>query len=120
MNPNLPSAISMLMLGVSDMSQSVAFYRDTLNLVLNHESPEFSFFGAGAINLILSVPLGRKSPGAGGLEVIFPVASVAASHELLTLRGCLFVQGPHEVTPGSWAANFTDPNGHLLTIFGPA
>ncbi len=117
---NVPSGISMLMLGVADLNQSVAFYRDQLNFTLRHQTPEFAFFDGGAIGLTLSAPLGRAvSPRAGAVEVIFPVESVSASHNLLIQRGCSFLKEPHEVMAGSWAANLQDPDGHLLTIFGP-
>jgi predicted enzyme related to lactoylglutathione lyase len=55
----------------------------------------------------------------GAVEVIFPVDSVAAAKDELARRGCHFVFDPHEVTTGMWAATFTDPDGHRLTLFGP-
>jgi predicted enzyme related to lactoylglutathione lyase len=47
-----------------------------------------------------------------------PVESVEASHGDLKARGCTFTAAPHEVTTGMWAATFTDPDGHKLTILG--
>ncbi len=81
--------------------------------------PNLLFFSAGSITLALGTPLGKAvQPRAGATEVIFPVESVAAAHALLRDRGCTFINEPREVTPGSWAASFTDPEGHRLTIFG--
>lgn len=53
------------------------------------------------------------------MELVFSVPGVQASFAVLKERGCRFVQEPREVSPGSWAATFTDPDGHRLTIFGP-
>jgi predicted enzyme related to lactoylglutathione lyase len=120
MNPNLPSQISMLMLGVSDVPRSIAFYRDTLGFELRHSAEEFAFFAAGSVTLVLSRALGRAvEPLPGATEIILPVASATASQALLAERGCAFINQPREVTPGSWAATFTDPDGHRLTVFGP-
>jgi hypothetical protein len=50
--------------------------------------------------------------------VIFGVESVHAAQSALAERGCTFRDEPREVTPGSWALNFDDPDGHHLTAFG--
>ena len=49
---------------------------------------------------------------------MFPVESVAAVRKQLADRGCQFVGESHEVAKGMWAATFTDPDGHRLTLFG--
>jgi len=114
------SSVSMIMLGVESVATSVEFYRDRLGLTLNNQSGEFAFFSAGGITLALGAPLGRAvRPRAGATEIIFPVESVGASYGWLKHRGCEFASEPREVTAGSWAATFTDPDGHRLTLFGP-
>ncbi len=119
-NPNLPTRISMIMLGVENVARSAAFYRDAAGLEPQSESAEFAFFAAGSITLALSRPLGlHMQPLAGAVEIIFPVDSVSNAHEILKARNCSFLNEPREVTPGSWAATFTDPDGHHLTLFGP-
>ena len=110
----------MIMLGVEQIERSVKFYRDTLALELQHQSAEFAFFAAGGITLALGLPLGQAVQAkAGAVEIIFPVESVTAAHGLLQERGCQFLNAPREVTSGSWAATFTDPDRHRLTLFGP-
>ena len=52
------------------------------------------------------------------MEIVFPVESVSTAYRLLMERGCKFVKQPAEFIPGSWAANFKDPDGHLLTVIG--
>ncbi|SRR5581483_6388269 len=119
-NPNLPSRVSMVMLGVETIARSVEFYRDTLALELQGQSSEFAFLAAGGITLVLSAPLGRAvQPRPGATEIIFPVESVSTAYALLMERGCKFMNEPREVTAGSWAASFADPDGHRLTVFGP-
>ena len=108
------------MLGVETIARSVEFYRDTLALELQGQSSEFAFLAAGGITLVLSAPLGRAvQPRPGATEIIFPVESVSTAYALLMERGCKFMNEPREVTAGSWAASFADPDGHRLTVFGP-
>jgi catechol 2,3-dioxygenase-like lactoylglutathione lyase family enzyme len=112
--------ISMITLGISNLSESIAFYRDTLNLELKGQHEGFAFFNAGPVMLVLNVPLGRAvEPRVGAVEIIFPVEGVRAAHAELAGLGCKFAAQPHLVSPGSWAATFTDPDGHRLTLFGP-
>jgi catechol 2,3-dioxygenase-like lactoylglutathione lyase family enzyme len=47
------SKVDYVMVRVSDMRRSVAFYRDTLGLPLKFESPEWSEFATGATTLAL-------------------------------------------------------------------
>lgn len=110
----------MIMLGVANVADSAAFYRDKAGLTLQSANTEFAFFQAGGVTLALSAPLGRAitPPRAGAVEVILPVASVAAAYSTLRERGCAFVNAPRNVSGESWAASFRDPDGHLLTLFG--
>jgi len=113
--------VSMIALGVKDMARSVRFYQETLGMPLSGKPGEVTMVRAGDITLLLNAPLGQAAGNAmvGAVEVIFPVESVAAAHTRLAARGCSFTHAPHEVTPGLWAATFTDPDGHRLTILGP-
>jgi predicted enzyme related to lactoylglutathione lyase len=113
--------VSMIALGVKDTARSIKFYSETLGLQLAGKPGEVTLLHAGDITIALNHPLGRAAGEAivGAVEIIFPVDSVAAFHENLASRGCNFVREPHEVTPGTWTATFTDPDGHRLTILGP-
>jgi predicted enzyme related to lactoylglutathione lyase len=118
--PNLPSTVSMIALGVTDVPKSVAFYRDVLALPLQNQSPEFAFFAAGNLTLMLNLALGQSvKPVAGAMELIFPVASVTQARTLVAQRGGIFINEVREVTPGSFASTLKDPDGHHITLFGP-
>ena len=112
--------VSMIALGVTDMARSIKFYNETLGLQLVGKPAEVTLVRAGDVTIALNYPLGRTAGNAiaGAVEVIFPVESVAASYSDLVKRGCRFIREPREVTPSLWAATFTDPDGHQLTILG--
>ena len=68
---DLPSQVSMIMLGVENIARSVAFYRDTLGLKLSSQSG-IRFLLGRELTLALGTPLGRAvQPRAGATEVIF-------------------------------------------------
>jgi catechol 2,3-dioxygenase-like lactoylglutathione lyase family enzyme len=116
---NLPP-VSMIMLGVRDLEKSVSFYRDRLGIDVRQRIPGFAFLDSGALTIVLSEPLAKNvSPLAGATEVIFSVNDVRASYEALKNQGVEFSQEPRNVSGPMWAANFRDPDGHLLTLFGP-
>jgi catechol 2,3-dioxygenase-like lactoylglutathione lyase family enzyme len=116
---NLPP-VSMIMLGVRDLEKSLSFYRDRLGIEVRQRIPGFAFLDSGALTIVLSEPLAKNvSPLAGATEVIFSVNDVRASYEALKDQGVEFSQAPRNVSGPMWAANFRDPDGHLLTLFGP-
>ncbi len=112
--------IAVIMLGVKNLDASVAFYRDLLGLPLAQQAGEFAFFTAGGVTLALGVPLSKNSPAmVGATEVVFGVPGVRQAYEWLRARGIAFLQAPRVVNPPMWAANFTDPDGHRLSVYGP-
>ncbi len=112
--------IAVILLGVKNLEDSVTFYRDKLGLPLAQQSGEFAFFNAGGVTLVLGVPLSRNSPSmVGATEVVFGVSGVRQAYDALRARGVEFIQPPRVVNPPMWAANFTDPDGHRLSVYGP-
>jgi catechol 2,3-dioxygenase-like lactoylglutathione lyase family enzyme len=110
----------MVMLGVRNLEQSIAFYRDKLGIKLNMQIPGFAFLDTGAVSIILSEALAQNSTNvAGATEVIFTVEDVREATDALKQQGVQFSHEPHHVNGPMWAANFPDPDGHLLTLFGP-
>ena len=113
-------SMSFVMLGVRDVQRSLAFYRDRLGLGVKTAFEGFVFLVSGAVSLVLSEALAQASPvTAGATEVVFSVADVRAAYEALRLQGVEFTHEPRSVAGPMWAANFRDPDGHGLSVFGP-
>jgi len=114
------SKITLITLGVANVADSVAFYRDKAGFQLKGQMEQFAFFSAGSINLMLNAGLRRQNaPLTGAMELVIAADSVTAKHRELKEQGCNFINEPRPVTGDSWAATFTDPDGHWLTLFGP-
>jgi len=112
--------IGVVMLGVGELARSVAFYRDTLGLGFKGQSEGFAFLDGGGVMLCLSEPLAKfSSQMVGATEVVFSVEDVRKAHQELVARGVQFTHEPGTVTGPMWAANFQDPDGHKLSVFGP-
>ena len=114
------SKITLVALGVTNVAESVAFYRDKAGFQLQGQMGGIAFFSAGDIALMLNTELRRPNgPLTGAMELVIAADSVTAKHRELMEQGCNFVKEPRPVTGDSWAATFTDPDGHWLTLFGP-
>jgi len=112
--------ISFIMLGVENAARSKAFYCEKLGLAVKFEFEAFVFLDGGGVTLTLSESLGRVGkPLAGATEIVFAVSDVRAAHRALAARGIVFTQEPRQVTATDWAANFNDPDGHRLSVYGP-
>lgn len=121
MSPEIQlSGITAVMLGVSDLAQSLAFYKDTLGLKVIMQEQGLALMQAGAVMLGLSPGHLRMAPHvAGATEVVFRAENVRAAHKALAERGVVFLSEPRQATPTDWVAHFKDRDGHLLSIFGP-
>ena len=114
------SVISAIMLGVRNLDQSLEFYRDKLGLKVKMHEPQLALLDAGPVTLGLSPGHVRLAPDVkGATEVVFRVENLRAAREALIAAGVTFMNEARQVTPTEWAAHFRDPDGHLLSIFGP-
>src|SRR5579864_2550639 len=112
--------IGLVMLGVADLDKSVAFYRDRLGLKLSAQFEGFAFFDSSGVTLALSRGLAQATgKGPGAVEVVFSVEHVRAAYDALRHQGVEFSSEPRVISPGNWGADFRDPDGHILSIFGP-
>jgi len=111
---------------VADLKSSIGFYRDLVGLPLQSTFDEFAVFGGDAMTLMLQ-QVERKSTGPStGLsaltEVVLESADVMKSYQDMKTRGVVFVREPFAATTdGSrvlYAANFKDPDGHILSVTG--
>jgi len=113
------SRIGVVMLGVTDMERSLVFYRDKLGLPVRGAGGEFAFLDAGGVMLALrqSAELGPP-PAEEWVEVVFSVDDIGSAYGSLRARGVEFRREPRPVTGDQHAADFRDPDGHVLSIFG--
>ena len=111
--------VSVVMLGVHDVTRSLAFYRDKLGLEVQSEIPGFAFLNAGAVTLCLSEPAAKaRGQIAGAGEVVFSVEDVNAAYQALRGKEVQFTHEPRNITPTMKAANFDDPDGNHLSMIG--
>ena len=112
--------IAVIMLGVTGLEKSVPYYRDCLGLKLTMQFEGFAFFDAGGPALVLTLALPKATGrGAGATEVVFAVEHVRAAYGALQAQGVEFFQEPRQISGPNWGAGFRDPDGHILSIFGP-
>jgi lactoylglutathione lyase len=122
------SKVDYIMVNVSDMSRSVAFYRDILGLSLKFESPGWSEFQTGATTLALHQIRARgggegralAGPVAGTCSIGFSVENLEGTHRELAARGAQFVLAPTEqADEGIRLAVCTDPDGLAISFAEP-
>ena len=108
--------VGYVMFGVASIQKSIDFYHDKLGLKLTRQAPDVAFFDAGTISIAVSPEVGREP---GESEVVFAVAHVQEAYDALVQVGIRFDQAPHSLNAEAWAANFHDPDGHRLSVYGP-
>jgi catechol 2,3-dioxygenase-like lactoylglutathione lyase family enzyme len=117
---------SRVIIRITNLKDSIAFYRDQVGLPLQATFDEFAVFGGGAMTLMLQ-QVERKSTGPStGLsaltEVVLESADVTKSYQEMKARGVVFLREPFAATTDGnrvlYAAPFRDPDNHLLSITG--
>lgn len=115
-----PVALSYVMVNVTDMSRSVAFYRDALGLECLLETPFWSEFQTGGIKIALhgggtGAPAAPATAGTASLG--FHVTDLDATHALLVSRGVTFTLPPTDRPQERLRlAVATDPDGLPLNF----
>jgi lactoylglutathione lyase len=116
-----------VILRVSDLKASIAFYRDLVGLPLQSTFDEFAEFGSpdGIVVMLQEVTRKTAAPNAGlsaFTEVVLESPDVMTSYQEMKARGITFSREPQVVTSDGtrdrYAANFRDPDGHILSITG--
>lgn len=114
------SSITAVMLGVRDLASALAFYKDKLGLKVIMQEPSLALLQCGTVMLGLSRGhVNLAAHVAGATEVVFGVDNVRAAHKAMIAQGITFMSEPRQATPTDWVAHFKDPDGHLLSVFGP-
>lgn len=119
--------VSYLMVNVSDMARSIAFYRDTLGLPLKFESPGWTEFMTGTTTVALHLapcPDGKTAPStgptAGTCTMGFSVEDLDATWKGLQARGARFVMPPMlREEEGIRLAVCIDPDGLAISFAEP-
>ena len=117
-----------IILRVTDLKTSIAFYRDRVGLPLQSTFDDFAVFGGSdnGVTLMLQEITRKSNAPNSGLsaftEVVLESPDVMKSYSEMKARGVVFMREPFAATTdGSrvlYAANFKDPDGHVLSITG--
>lgn len=109
-----------LVIYVSDMARSTAFYRDTLGLPLKFTSPGWTEFNNGGTTLALHRHMGGEArgaqPAAGQATLVFAVDDIQSAYEELQERGARFSMAPQKQASGQTLAVLHDPDGFGITL----
>ena len=121
MNADAPAMrLHSIMLGVTDVDASVAFYTERLGFALRGRFEAFAFVDAGGTTIALSGTLARaRPPVAAPVEIVLAVDRVGDAYNALRARGVVFVGEPRSIDGTNHVANFSDPDGHVLSLYGP-
>ncbi|MEE9280211.1 MAG: VOC family protein [Myxococcota bacterium] len=119
--------ISIVTLGVSDLSRSASFYRDGLGLPVREESSEMAFFDMAGMILalfpreILAVDAGVPAHGSGfsGFTLAHNVNSPEAVDAVMNeaeAAGAEIVKAAAETSWGGYSGYFADLDGFLWEV----
>jgi lactoylglutathione lyase len=108
---------------VSDMARSVAFYRDVLGLPLRFESDKWTEFETPGTTLALHLadaPSGAAISAdaipAGQCHLGFSVDDLDAFHQEMVAKGVPCLQPPQEEDFGGRLAGYADPDGQAIWV----
>lgn len=106
-------------IGVSDLEQALAWYRDILGFKHLYTAAEIGWCeletGVARVNIGLSQQ--EKAGGPGGATLTFGVHDIAAAEAALMARGVRF-DGPVRVIPDLVKLlTFYDPDGNTLMLY---
>jgi catechol 2,3-dioxygenase-like lactoylglutathione lyase family enzyme len=114
------SKASVVILAVTDLNRAIEFYRDRLGLKLTGTNEDFAFFDAGGFTIALRGGHPKMDQtDLTSVEIAFAVEHVKPAHQALRGFGVEFKREPRIITGTTWATDFRDPDGHVLSIVGP-
>ena len=107
---------------VSDMQRSTAFYRDVLGLPLKFTSPGWTEFNTGSTTIALhttgdqKLPPHQGRPPAGQAHLGFAVDDLQSVYEQLKAQDVYFSLPPQKQAAGNILAVLHDPDGLGITL----
>ena len=119
-NNSIISAIGQIAIAVTDLQQSLAFYRDKLGLpVLFEVPPNMAFLTCGEVRIMLTKLQGDPKDHKTSV-IYYKVADLSSAVEQIKLSGINFIQEPqmtakmpdHEL----WQGFIRDPDDNLIGI----
>jgi catechol 2,3-dioxygenase-like lactoylglutathione lyase family enzyme len=113
--------IGQIILRVSDLDRSVAFWTESVGLALSMRAGAFAFLDGNGVQLALNQV--DEPPADESLtEIVLEVDDVRGSFVELSGRGVPFEVELRPVTSDGQrellAAHFRDPDGHLASVVG--
>jgi catechol 2,3-dioxygenase-like lactoylglutathione lyase family enzyme len=113
--------IGRIILRVSDLDRSLAFWAGTLGLVEIMRAGTFASLAGGDVELMLN-EVSDCPDDLSLTEIVFEVDDVHSAHSELASRGVPLEVEPRVVTSDGarelWATHFHDPDGHLASVVG--
>jgi catechol 2,3-dioxygenase-like lactoylglutathione lyase family enzyme len=124
---NMKSRISMITLGVNDLSKSIKFYEEGLGFPKMESPPEVAFFTLngswlglyGRESLAEDVGISSKGTGFTGFTLAHNVASETEVEEVINQAlsaGATLVKSAQKVFWGGYSGYFSDPDGYLWEV----
>jgi predicted enzyme related to lactoylglutathione lyase len=109
--------LGMIMIVVSDMERSVAFYRDALGLAVKSESPDWIELDAETVSIGLHHHEGEftASPTTG-CTIAFLVEDAERALQELRDKGADVLQDVHREDFGGQLALVADPDGYPIQL----
>ncbi|MEX0800226.1 MAG: VOC family protein [Dehalococcoidia bacterium] len=112
--------IPFVIVWTEDVQRLVPFYRDTLGLAPEMETPEFvSFKSDGGAQMAIGQHSEVRGKSSDPLRVMvnFQVDDCREEYERLAGKGVEFIRAASEDQGGSILATFLDPDGNTLQLF---
>lgn len=102
---------------VHNMSKSIQYYREVLNLQVEEESPEWTTFKFANGHRVCLHATEDTSKVTGTSVLVLSVRNLEDVVATLKQRGAEIVADIHEVCPNGYSADVRDPNGVPLSFF---
>lgn len=114
--------LSYIMVYTKDTKKSLPFYRDTLGMKLRVEDEGWVEFDTGSVTFALHQSDELKTAPVLAPVPVFEVENIQEAYESLKAKGVKFECEPHVVCEAEGklgkCAEFKDPDGNQLSIFG--